>query len=257
MPSRYYSAWDEDTRSSVLVLEDMSPAQAGDNLAGCTVETAKSILEQLAGFHGRWWNSSRLRDLTWLTAFDETWRFNAGEYSESWGPFVAYVGDKLSAESIAIGEKIGKSIHLITGRLTEHPETLLHGDFHLDNMLFTDAEQGKISAVIDWELVSRGLGAFDVGYFFSRAISTADRRSSQTDLLKAYHDALIGQGGWGYSFDELFFDDFRLSWLCTYMSLVYAVAETTGPSLSAGMTVVLERTVAAPTDLNVEELLPR
>ena len=49
----------------------------------------------------------------------------------------------------------------------------------------------------------QGGGAEDVGYLLSQNLTVADRRAHETDLLRAYHDALVGHGVSGYSFESL------------------------------------------------------
>ena len=44
----------------VLVLEDMSPAISGSQLAGCSVDDARNILIQIADIHANFWEDQRL-----------------------------------------------------------------------------------------------------------------------------------------------------------------------------------------------------
>ena len=53
---------------------------------------------------------------------------------------------------------------------------LLHGDFRADNLFF-DADGTVV--VIDWQAISQGGGAADVGYFVSQNMSTEDRRAHE------------------------------------------------------------------------------
>ena len=73
--------------------------------------------------------------------------------------------------------------------LAAMPHTLVHFDFRADNLLFD--RDGSV-AVIDWQTISQGGGAADVGYFLSQNLSTAGpTRHTRLDLLRAYHDALV------------------------------------------------------------------
>ncbi len=51
----------------VLVLEDMTPAEQGDQITGCDVATAELAVRELARLHGPRWNDPTLDDLDWLT----------------------------------------------------------------------------------------------------------------------------------------------------------------------------------------------
>ena len=59
-PRLYYGAADADTSFSILLLEDISNARVGDNLAGCSTEEARLCFRQIAKFHAEWWESPRL-----------------------------------------------------------------------------------------------------------------------------------------------------------------------------------------------------
>ena len=71
------------------------------------------------------------------------------------------------------------------------PLTLIHGDFHALNTMWTDKSSKKIK-LFDWEFVFWGPGHLDLGYYF---LAPVDLRDSQKDehlrLVRAYYDELI------------------------------------------------------------------
>ena len=54
IPHIYYSAVDEVTGDTILLMEDMSNARQGDSVAGCSLTDAKMAIDQLARFHSSW-----------------------------------------------------------------------------------------------------------------------------------------------------------------------------------------------------------
>jgi len=80
---------------------------------------------------------------------------------------------------------------------------VIHGDAHIGN-IYLDAE-GQPS-LIDWQLVSHGPWALDVGYHIASALTVDDRRRSEVDLLHHYLDALGARGvappPWDDAWDE-------------------------------------------------------
>src|SRR5581483_9305104 len=46
-PAVYYADIDVDTASFILLLEDMAPAQQGDQIAGCSIAQAEVALDEL------------------------------------------------------------------------------------------------------------------------------------------------------------------------------------------------------------------
>ena len=71
------------------------------------------------------------------------------------------------------------------------PWCVVHGDAHIGNV-FLDA-RGR-PAFVDWQLVHRAAWWVDVGYHVASALTIADRRSTERDLLRHYLDALMAAG---------------------------------------------------------------
>ena len=59
----------DDGRSFVLLLEDMAPAEQGDQIAGCTLEQAHAAVVNLAGLHGPRWCDESLHAIPGLAPF--------------------------------------------------------------------------------------------------------------------------------------------------------------------------------------------
>ena len=65
-PHCYFAALVSGTADVVLVMEDLSPAEQGDQIAGCTVEQATMVVDEAAKLHGPRWGDPTLKDLAWL-----------------------------------------------------------------------------------------------------------------------------------------------------------------------------------------------
>jgi hypothetical protein len=66
IPQCYLAAMNERGDGFTLVLEDLAPAQQGDQIAGCTVDQARAAAINVAGLHAPTWNDRSLRELDWL-----------------------------------------------------------------------------------------------------------------------------------------------------------------------------------------------
>jgi hypothetical protein len=66
--------------------------------------------------------------------------------------------------------------------------------------------------IIDWQSVTRGVGALDVALFVTGALSVADRRTSEAALRDDYLRQLRELGVTNYSAAQLL-DDYRLALL--------------------------------------------
>ena len=56
-PQCYFSAFEPSTKGFVVLLEDLEGWQIGDQIAGCTLEDAKSVIRALARFHASGWQA--------------------------------------------------------------------------------------------------------------------------------------------------------------------------------------------------------
>ena len=65
-PRCYYADIDLRNSDFVLLLEDMAPAQQGDQMRGCSIEEAQCALREIAGLHAPRWSDPALEQLTFL-----------------------------------------------------------------------------------------------------------------------------------------------------------------------------------------------
>src|SRR3954453_8657437 len=65
-PHCYFAELVSGTADVVLVMEDLAPAEQGDQIAGCTVEQATLAVDEAAKHHGPRWGDPALEKLAWL-----------------------------------------------------------------------------------------------------------------------------------------------------------------------------------------------
>lgn len=66
-PRCFHGSWDEASGDFVLVLEDVAPAQPGDQISGCTLPQAQAALVELAHLHAPRWGDPSLDNIAWQT----------------------------------------------------------------------------------------------------------------------------------------------------------------------------------------------
>jgi aminoglycoside phosphotransferase (APT) family kinase protein len=88
-------------------------------------------------------------------------------------------------------------------RLWEHDDRVarcvIHGDAHLGNTCISPDGRPYF---IDWAGPCKSSWAFDVSYFIVGAMTVADRRASEIDLLRGYVDRLAAFGGPALDWDD-------------------------------------------------------
>lgn len=216
-PRSYHSDIDPATAAFVLVLEDMAPAEQGDQLAGCSVERARVAVDELVKLHAPRWGDASLRELDWLYRDPDASRlFMSMLLPQLWGGFTERYADRLGPE---VHETGGALFAGIEGFLQPTPDhaTVLHGDYRLDNLLFGEAVP---VTVVDWQTATVGAGPSDLAYFVGAGLLEDDRRAVEDELVRRYHDALLDAGVDGYGWDACW-EDYRRG---TFAGLVMAVA---------------------------------
>lgn len=258
-PRRYHSARAHDCTDFILLMEDLSPARVGDQVAGCSRAQAELAVRELARFHATWWESPALAELDWVWPFNHPVRVAAAQaaYAQSWGPFKTLWGKQVPTAVLELGEKFHDAIPKLLDRLAEHPVTISHGDYRLDNLFFATAEGGDPLAVVDWQIMTLGRGPFDLSYFMAGAMPPEDRRAMEMDLLHMYHDTLTERGVKDYDFDQCLLDYRTGAMFCWQYAVVILgaldAANERGLELFAE---ILKRFVSIVVDLNTGELLP-
>ncbi len=201
-----------------LVLEDLSPARQGDQIAGCTLADARLALGNLAELHATTWDDGSLREVDALAPSDPT--MLGPLYRFAHDQFVANYDDRLAPGTRAV-------LDALPDRLVawlEHqpgPCALVHGDYRLDNLLFTDDSV----AAVDWQTVAVAPPARDVAYFLGNSLRTDDRRAHEGDLLDGYLASLVAHGV-RYERGDLLVDYARGTWLGPFIAVLGAFAAT-------------------------------
>jgi Ecdysteroid kinase-like family len=181
---------------SVILLEDVAPAEQGDQVAGCTVDEAALAMEELPRLHAPCWADPAFESLAWLNRrTPETTDLLASFLPVLLPQVVDHFGDRLSARATAVAESL---IPAVGGWMRSHPgpNSVQHGDYRIDNMLLSPA--GDPSAppltVVDWQTVVWGSPVLDASYFLGGSLCVDDRRTHERDLLGLYHGGLTAAG---------------------------------------------------------------
>lgn len=222
-PARpYFAAFEDTTHDFVLVLEDLGHLRIADQIAGCTAADAETVIDAIARHHAYWWESHRFAALPWLKTFS-TPLFTAvmgANFEVSWPRFLDGVGADLSPALRTFGERFPALIPWFWHQLARPPHTFLHGDLRLDQLFFAVETDDPPVTALDWQITSRGRGAYDVAYFLSQSLATETRRSCESQLIERYAEGLA-ERGINYPRDELW-RDYRLTTAWCFLYVVVA-----------------------------------
>lgn len=145
-----------DGANGVLVMAALVGRQ-GDVLVHETAESLQRIASLLGILHGTWWGEESLGSLAWLR--DGRRPPQTPDWIESRTTrFLERFGVPSSEPAASLLENAGGGLAHGTDCLAELPATLVHGDLHLDNILFVDEEP----VLLDWAGCRRGPGSQDL-----------------------------------------------------------------------------------------------
>lgn len=255
-PSSYYSAIDTVTGHTVLLLEDLGDARQGDSVVGCSQAEAELAIRLLAKFHASWWESPRLEHLEWMPLKGAESNIYQEVYADAWKAFVHKSGHGMPSELREIGERLSQHIPTIKDRLTDHPRTIIHGDYRLDNCFLGTSVDSESLVVFDWEFCVIGRGTYDAATFINEAFPPQQRSNVEMGLLRMYHSSLVESGIQDYSFEECLLD-YRLSMLeiFVFWVVVGGYCDYEGDRATTYLHNALERFNAAIADLDCTDLL--
>ncbi len=255
-PEAYYAAISDDPEQRgvfTLLLEDLAPAEQGDQIAGCSPAQAKAAIANVAGLHAPRWSDRALLDVAGLSlSSPEDAATLDSILPDAVDTVITRLGDLLDAGD----EDVLRSVAPYAGRWSIAPSDhfgLVHGDYRLDNLMFHP--DGRVWAV-DWQTLSLGLPVRDVAFFLSTGLTTDVRRSSEHDLVGVYHRRLVDLGVAGYSAAECW-EDYRLGMLQGPLIAVLGCAFSSTPTERGDrmFAAMIARSAAAIRDLGTIDLL--
>jgi len=203
-PHCWFADVDEATSDFVLIMEDLAPAEPGDQLKGVTLDEARRVIVEAAKLHASHWDDESLDALPWVSGSKAAPPGAANDevVAMLWGAFKTRYGPRLKPDWSAVGDRLTAGFSRLAAA-REGPRCLTHNDFRPDNMMFASALGGAPVTVLDWQSFAYGTGPTDVAYFLAGALPADQRRRAEPELLTLYHHTLIAEGVRGYGEAEL------------------------------------------------------
>ena len=253
---RIYASEIDEEHNFFLLMEDVSSYRMGSQVDGATAEECELCIDFLVNLHASFWN--QLNGISWLpnmSGSDNAKNMALGceagwpQLQEIFGNFVP---DNIEAER----ERYLEAVPRLQTQLDQHPTTLIHGDFRMDNMLFGQAPEHDSLLVVDFQGPLKGNGIHDVAYLLSHSAKTEVRREHERNLIERYSSGLINAGVKDYSFEKAW-NDYRIGVLYSW-TVAVVIAGTMDPANDRGfawMSKMVERNGTAINDLDCLSLL--
>jgi Phosphotransferase enzyme family len=201
-----YADFDPTTRHGVVITENAIAAGGVflDAASDFTPDQAANSLGEFARLHAATWGNERWAHQPWLAPRLEgaLKAFGVAEITARIdhnlnGPN----GLRVPATVRDADGLVNAYIDLVKVLADEHDSSdwcVIHGDAHVGNLAL---EADGSPALVDWQLVQRGMWYMDVGTHLGTALSVEDRRQNERELLAHYLDCLRSHGVKSPSFD--------------------------------------------------------
>lgn len=258
VPGTHHAAFDPASGDAVIVMANLAPAVSPDQVAGIPLEKLTAAIDAAAALHALWWRSPDLAKIRGIVPAS-----NEPPYSSVPDIYRAYLPAALAGlearglpdlarAATRLADSLGDLMHAFAAE----PLTLCHGDFRVDNFMFTEGSSGLGLTIIDWQIMMQARGPYDIGYLMGGAVQTELRRSAEDGLLRRYHDRLVAGGVRDYSFEDCRLDYRRAIAIgLNYWVQGVAVADPNNARAMALFDCWASRLDAAFGDLGVEALI--
>jgi hypothetical protein len=189
LPACFYAAYDPEPDEYVVVLEDLAPAQPGDQLTGLSADEAAAAIAELAALHAAGWGSAELAALPWLNrSSPESTALLTAVVTDLFPGFRDRYADQVEPGTLElIADFVPRAGRYLTDR--NEPRTIVHGDFRADNLLFGPARP----VVLDWQTASFGTATSDLSYFLGSSLPVPVRQEHEHALVRLYHSILVSR----------------------------------------------------------------
>lgn len=238
-PAVYYAEFGLVTGNLCLMMEYMGDDKeyAEGEIEEIPWQHLELVFEAMASLHARYWKDPSARMGKVFPIITSTVDFFDSLVAGKW--------------SIPARKILTQSwIHC------NRPDTVVHGDARIGNMMFP-GEGGKGRFVfIDWQAVRKGTGVFDLAYFLVLSLTETKRRAVEQQALGTYYELLVAKGVKDYTRQQLE-EDYQHACLCVLVLLALpmlsgeASAEGQGAAIFAwGMNIWRERMQAKFTEFD-------
>lgn len=200
----------------ILILSDLAPARAGDQLAGLGLMGLKPCIDAAARLHALLWNDAQLAELPWLSRDNSA--LVRALFPQLYLGFRERYADRLAPELLDVGAGLVERLDAFMGR-EPAARTIVHGDLRIDNILF--APDGGKCWLVDWQTLARGSPASDLAYLIGTSIADPDERAAAD--RPGFDHWIAALTGAGVAPDaEALWTDYRVGALSGYFMAIFA-----------------------------------
>ena len=192
VPTGHFGTIDEETAQFVLLIEDLGEKRCVDQVVGMELGDAEHAVDELAAWQAQFWGKAD-------EIVDRGLAMSLGDpiypavlpmvFTEGWEKVTGTVD--LPASIRTVGEKWVGGFESLLQEMCQGPNTLAHGDYRADNMLFDD--DGSL-VLLDFQLIGSGTAAYDLAYFITQSLDAELAADHERELFDRWIEGLRAGG---------------------------------------------------------------
>lgn len=257
MPHCIFAGVAPETGDSVVLLEDLVGYEPGDQGVGADADAVRRIIDAIAPLHAAWFGRTDQPVLDGHMRVGTSWvdGFMPG-FDANWERGVELFADVIDPSIVQAAPHYARHVPDLMRRLGQSPQTLVHGDVRLDNIMFGTAPSHHPIVVIDWQAVMVSAPCQDIAYLMGQSLHVDERRAHERELIEHYHRRLVEHGCDGYPLDQIEADyELAALFVLAYAMIIGGLADG---APEAGVTLgreVLRRNAALVADRGLLDLI--
>ena len=184
----HFAAHDPESQDFVLLLEDLTDYRIGDQVAGCSLEEARAVVDFIARLHASTWQAAGIEGL--IPHNNPGQRDGMiGGFQLGWPVVVEQFATLVPDAARIAGERMPAAIPRLLEEMCSDPVCMSHADVRLDNIFF--GSDGEI-VLVDWQSACASAPEQDLAYFLTQSVPRSVL--GEEDLVSRYHTALTSHG---------------------------------------------------------------
>ena len=188
----FYGEVNEETSQFAMVIEDLGKMRIVDQVKGMSIADARRAVDGLAAMHAKWWGKADAlaADGTTISLGDPIYpAIVPMVFAEGWEKCTKEI--KMPNSILQVGPKFGENVAPLLASLAKGPNTLAHGDYRADNILFGNNDE---LTVLDFQLIGTGIGAYDLAYFVTQSLTPEVASRHERELFDLWVTSLLAAG---------------------------------------------------------------
>ncbi len=186
-PQCYFANIDGASQDFVLLIEDLSEFEVGDQVAGCSLEQARMVVSTIASLHASAWRPDQGYDLISHNTPAQRDGMIAG-FAMGWPVVLERFRELVPESGLIAGEKMAAATPSLLREMSASPICLTHADVRLDNVFFGTND----IALVDWQSVCSSAPEQDLAYFLTQSVPL--ETATDNKLKDLYYDELCAHG---------------------------------------------------------------